>query len=190
MADGHRGILMQQKHRHGLAHNIAAAHHHTVLAGRVNAVFMQDFHNTGRRTGLIIGLSLHDAAHIFRMECVHILIRCNRFQHHTLIYLLRQGQLHQNTVHRAVIVHLFHQVQHIFLRSVLRQMVIIAHDTALGAVPFLITHIDLRGGIVPYQNNCQTRLAAQFRHLFTDLRFHFLGKGLAVHDHCTHFVSS
>ncbi len=48
VADGDRGVLLQQHHRHGFAQNGAAAHHHRVLALYLYLVVLQHAHDALR----------------------------------------------------------------------------------------------------------------------------------------------
>ena len=81
MGNGYCGILMQQQHGHGFAHNVAAPQHHRPLAGQVRAGGMDQFHHPGRGAGQKTVVANHNSTHILRVEGVYILGRINTGNH-------------------------------------------------------------------------------------------------------------
>ena len=98
VADGDRGVLVQQQQGHGLADDVAAAHHHGALAGDGNPVALQQFEDARRRAGARSRQSGHEVAHVAGMEAVDIFLRSDRQQDALAIHLRRQRKLHQDAV--------------------------------------------------------------------------------------------
>ena len=96
MAYCYRSVFMKQKHRLGLAYNVAAPHNNAFLAAHINSGKMDKLHNTGGGAGKKIKVSDHYFSHIYRMKCVHILIVVNCKKHLFAVYSLGKGQLHKN----------------------------------------------------------------------------------------------
>ena len=188
MADGDGGIRLQQKRSHGLAHNITAAHHHAVLARRVNAVLFQKGQDPRRGAGEIPGLPQMQEAHILRMKSIHIFGRIYGPEHLARVQMGGQGHLDKNAVDGLVPVQRIYQGQKLALGGAGRETVVGAGDAALGAVLLLIAHIHRRGGIVPHQHHRQTGWPAQGGASFPESLLYLCGKGLTVHDHSTHII--
>ena len=180
MTDGHGAVVPEQQQSHGLAHDVGATQHHTVLAAGRNAVFPQQFHDTIGGAGPADGVAHHHFAHVFRVEAVHILGGRDGAQHLAFVNMLGQGQLHQNAVHSRIGVHLGDDAQQLLFRGFGGQLAAQIEDAAFLAVLFLTADIDLRGGIFAHQQHSQTGAAGQgdgfCRHLLLDL----FGKSLAV----------
>ena len=70
MANGHGGVFVQQQHRHGLAHNVAASHDDGVLAGDRDAAALEDLNHPGRRARRDDGLPADQPARVYRMESI------------------------------------------------------------------------------------------------------------------------
>ncbi|MNR28436.1 hypothetical protein D3C85_1457600 [compost metagenome] len=74
---------------------------------------------------------MHQAADVFPMKTVDVLDRVNGMDHRLLVDMRRQGQLHQDAVHRAVGVQLRNQFQHLVLAGIFRQAVLQGSDADL-----------------------------------------------------------
>ena len=180
MADGDGGILRQKQQGHGLSHDVAAAHHHTVFPGGGDAIRPQQGHDPGGGAGQEPGQPQHQATHILRVEGVHVLLRADGLQHGPAVQPLRQRQLHQDPVHVLPAVHVLHQRQQLLLGGFGGQMVVQAPHPALGAVFLLVADVYGAGGVVPHQDHRQTRLAGQGGGLLPQPLPHPDGQGLAV----------
>ena len=77
VANGDGGVFVQQQHRHGLAHDIAATHDHGMLARNGNSAALQHLNNAGGSAGRQRGLSTLQAANIHRMKSIDIFLRRN-----------------------------------------------------------------------------------------------------------------
>ena len=83
MDNGYRGIrplgLLQHDIGNGFSHNVRTAHHHDLGAVSCKTGPDDELLNAGRGAGQIPRLfsADHEAAHIDRMEAVHILVRVN-----------------------------------------------------------------------------------------------------------------
>ena len=75
VADGDRGVgvFLGQHHGQGLAHDVAAAQHHAVLAFCLDARATHQFHGAHRGGGRIAVFAQQQVAHIGWMETVHVL---------------------------------------------------------------------------------------------------------------------
>ena len=161
VADRHGAVLLEQQHSHRLAHDVAAAQHHTPFAPDGDGVFPQHLHDAGGGAGQEHRISDHQAAHVIGVEAVHVLIPGDGVQHRLLVQMPGQRKLAQDAVHLRVAVQRLDQVQQRLLCGVLRQGVLKAQKAALGAVLFLPGHIDPGGGVVPYQDHRKARPPVQ-----------------------------
>ncbi len=78
VADGDRGILVEQQHGNGFPHDVAAAHHHRVLPLYGNAAALQDLNAACRGAGHQARTLSGKIADIHGMEAIHIFFRRNR----------------------------------------------------------------------------------------------------------------
>lgn len=93
------------------------------------------------------------------MKAVHILGRVHQIQATLAVQTLGQGQLQQNPVTGS----LFKKGDGVFqlgLRDVRRQPEALGNDAHVLAGPLLVADIDLGCGMVPDQDNRQTRCPA------------------------------
>ena len=72
VANRNGGVLVEQQHRDGLAHNVAAAHDHGVLAGDGNLAALENLNHAGRRAGRKRRAAGKQAARVHGMKAVHI----------------------------------------------------------------------------------------------------------------------
>ena len=107
------------------------------------------------------------------MKAVDVLGRADGLQDVGGADVRRQGQLHQDAVHRRVGVEPADQRQQIGLAGRFRQMVIDRHDAGGAGLPRLAFHIDLARRIGPHQHHGKARCDAgrglQPAHLGPDL---------------------
>ena len=99
MGYGDRGIFSKEQKRHGLSHNIASSQHHAFLSGNLYAASFQKLDHACRRTGHEAGLPDTERPHALGMKAVYILPGIDCPDHLILIYMGRQGELHQNPVY-------------------------------------------------------------------------------------------
>jgi len=112
VADGHGGVFAHKEYRSGLANDVAASHDHGFLAGRVDAVAVEQLYAAPRGAGqehacvlyLAEAFERHEAAYRHRVESVHILVRAHGDEHFVLVEALRERQLHEYAVDAFVVV--------------------------------------------------------------------------------------
>ena len=149
-------------------------------------------HQTAKRcAGHHAFLPRGQQTHIGNAKPVHILGRINRVDHKVFVQMIGQRQLHQNTMHRRVIVQAVNQCQQIGLRGFGIQLVLIGIHPDLDGHLSLGAHINLRCGVFAHQHHGQTRRDAviilQPRHMHRHLFPNLGRKGLAVDNICCHF---
>ena len=155
VANTHGGVLLHEHQRHGLAHNVAGAHHHHVLPLDTNVLELQHFLHPKRGTRRKYGVAQHQATHVVEVKTVHILVDGDGSQHPAHIKMLGQRQLHQNAVHCGVGVEalnfcFYDSIGHTGLEGVHRRA-----QAHLRASLDLVGHIDFGGRIVAHNDHRQ-----------------------------------
>ena len=102
MGDGDSAAVAKQKLRHRFAHNIRAPNNHSVEARKAAVMIAQHHQAAQWRAGHHGLLPRSKQTHIRDMEPIHILRGVNRIDHKRAVNMVRQGQLHQNTMHRLI----------------------------------------------------------------------------------------
>ena len=118
VANGNSCVPVEQQHCHGLAHDVASADNHAVLAVDLHAGAVNEFHDTRRCAGEEVVVADHDLAHVYGVECVHIFQRGNGLDDQLFIEVIRQRHLYQNAVYLVVLVQHADQIQQLFFRCV------------------------------------------------------------------------
>ena len=189
VADGDGGVLRQQHQRHGLAHDIAAANDHGVLAPQLVADAFEHFHAAIRRAGPEAGHAGHEGAGAGDVEAVHIFGRADGFDHLLRIDMCGQGQLHQNAVNGGVGIEGVHPFQQ--RRFAHGGVVFFEYrmHAAIAARLDLVAHIHLAGGVVAHQNNGQPggdTLRLDGGNALRDFGTNLGGQSLAINNLCGH----
>ena len=126
------------------------------------------------------------------MEPVHILGRVDGIDNQITVQMRGQGQLHQNAMHRGVIVQPLHQRQKIAFRCFGGQAVFKAVHANFNGRCVFVFHINAGGWIIAHQNHCKARGKGvaffHCRHMGGHLGAHAGGKGFAVDDLGCHFT--
>ena len=104
MADGDSGILLQQHHGHGLAHNVASANDHRMFALEVVVNAFQHLHATIRCAGPKTWHASHQRACASNVKAIDILGGRNGLNHFLCINVRRQRQLNQNAMNAVVMI--------------------------------------------------------------------------------------
>jgi hypothetical protein len=78
MADGHRGVGVQQQQRHGLADDVAAAEHHGPASRKGDAVVPEQLQYAAGRARDEARPLLDQQSHVRGMETVHVLSGVHR----------------------------------------------------------------------------------------------------------------
>jgi hypothetical protein len=103
--------------------------------------------------------------------------------------VLRQRQLHQNTIDLGIGIHLANQLHQIFLRRLGGQPIVVGIDAEFFAGPLLGRHIRIAGRIFANQNDTETghdALFLEFGHFCLEFDPNISRHLLAVNDLCRH----
>ena len=124
------------------------------------------------------------------MKAVNILGRRDRIDHQIGIQMIRKRQLHQNAMHRRVIVQLIDQRQKIRFGCVRIQLVLKGiHPDFDGLLP-LRADVDLTCRVFANKDHRKARrqivICLEFCHMGRDLFANRGGKSLAVDNLCSH----
>ena len=185
VADRHGRVLVEQQHRDGLAHDVAAAHDHCVLAGDGNAAALENLDDSGGRAGRERRPAGQQTACIHGMKAVDVLGGIDGVEQGLGIDLRGQRQLDQNAVDLVAPVELGDELEHLLGGDGGRRRDEVAIDAKLGAGLHLVADVDLRRGHVAHQHRSQPRPNA-VRGQRADLFGHFLldgcGNGRAIEN--------
>ena len=190
MAQRHRGVAkfagtgQQQGQR--LAHDIGTPHDHGLFTARGQVVAAQQLDNARRRAGNHTRQPEGEPPHVLGMEAVHILGGIDGQQAAGGVQPGGQRQLQQNAVHIGAGIQLGNQSKQRLLRGIGGQAIGQRENARILAGPFLIADIDLRCGVLPYQNDgksggAQTVLAAG-GDFFLEFGAHGLRRGLSINN--------
>jgi hypothetical protein len=102
---------------------------------------------------------MREAADVVRMKAIHILRRVDALDHRGAADLLRQGQLHQDTVDGRIVIEGVDQREQARLGGVLGQIIGQRHNPDLLAGAALVAHVDRRGRILAHPDHRQARPA-------------------------------
>ena len=95
---------MKKQHCLRLAYDIASSDNHTFLSAYINVGQADKLHNTRRCTGKEIEVSYHDFTYVYRVECIHILVRKNRKENLLTVNSLGERKLYQYAVNFLFII--------------------------------------------------------------------------------------
>ena len=182
--DGAVETLTAQQVGGGRTHNVRAANHHAVLAGGLDAIALQQRADAHRRGGHKALLAQHHAADVDGRETIHILVGRDGVDDLLLVDMLRQGELHDETVDVGVVVEEFNGLQKLGLGG------LVAHAVDTGGEPHLVARLLLVGDVGHArpvlahdycgQMRCAVPLLGQLAHLVGYFVFDLQGHRLAV----------
>ena len=143
MANRDGGVLLQQQHGHGFAHDIAAANNDSVFAAQVIANGFEHLHAAIRRAGYKAWLAHHQSTGACDVESIDIFFGRDGFNDFVGIDVFRYRQLHQNAVDGGVFVERVNARQqsrfgHICVMALEHRM-----QACIGTGLDLVTHIHL-----------------------------------------------
>ena len=92
VANRHRRVLVQQQHGRGLAHDVAAAHDHRMLAGDGNVAALENLNDARRGAGRQRRPAGLQAARVDGMKAVDIFLRSDGVEQGFGVDLRRQRQ--------------------------------------------------------------------------------------------------
>ena len=156
VADGHRGVRVEEEQGHGLAHDVAPPHDDRALAGDGDALSTQQLHDPRRRAGHEARPLLHEQPDVLGMETVDVLRGIDEAQYLFGVDRGRQRELDEDAVDlraAVVVVDLRHHLQGGGRSRQRRRLVIQAQ---LLAGPGLAPNVDGRSGIVADEQHAET----------------------------------
>ena len=169
MADGDRGVLVQQQHGGWFAYQIAAAHHHRVFPCNGDAAALQNLDDSRRGAGRQRRPARLQAARVYRVEAVHVLGRGDGIEQGFRIDVGGQRQLDENAVNLVAGVEAGHEAEHLFGGDGFGRGDEVARNAQIGAGLHLAADINLRRRHMAHQHRRQPRpyaLGCQQLHLF------------------------
>ena len=89
------------------------------------------------------------------MEAIHVFVRIDGVDDGVGINLIRQRQLHQDTVHIRIRVQLIDQAQQLGFARGVRELMLKGLHAGLERLLALVAHIDLTCRILAYQHDGQ-----------------------------------
>ncbi len=191
VAQGDGGVLRTagEQQPQGTAHGDAASDHDDLRALERHVVAAEQLHDAARGARQRGLLHEDEPAQVDRLEAVRVLDRVDQVQHAPLVQPLGQGELHDVTRARRVLVELVDGPLHVRLGGVRGQVATDAGDAHLGAVPVLAAHVGVAAGVVPHQHGPQPGgdpLGVQSRHPPGQILLDGLGDGLSVQNDRAH----
>ncbi|MCY1365305.1 hypothetical protein D9M69_521450 [compost metagenome] len=191
MADGDRGVLLQQHECHGLADDVAAPDHHRVFALELVADALQHLHAAVGRAGPETGHAGHERACAGDVEAVDVLGRRDRLDDLLRLNVRGQRKLHQDAVDGGVGIECIHARKQCCLGHgggpTLQHRVHAGVFTGLD----LVAHVNLRGLVVANQDHGQPGCDAfglEGGHARGDIGAQLAGEGVAVDQLSGHGV--
>ena len=174
MADGHRCVLVEQKHRHGLSYDVTAPDHHRVLSCRVDVVSGKQFHDPRGSAGNKIKLTGHNSAHVFKGKSIHVFFGIDPCDHLFIVNVLRHGKLYQNSVNFGVCIQIVNEFQKLLFRGIASEAVFSGKEAHFLAGLLFVSYVDLGSGVLPYQNHRKTGANPCFACQFFAFRTNFI----------------
>ena len=158
VADRDGGVGLQQQQRHGLAHRVAAADDHRVLAFDRGASALDEFHAAVRRGRPQARQAGHQLPGRVQGKAVHVFGGVDGANHRLRVNVLGQRHLHQDAVDGPVGVERRHPSQQLNLCQC--GGVLLQHrvQPVVGAGLDLVADVDRAGGVFAHQDHGQARL--------------------------------
>ena len=193
VADGDRGMGLQEQEGHRLADRVAPADHDRMLAADLDAGALDQLQATPGRRGTKTVQPRHQPAGGQHREAVDILARRDGLDHAVRIDVRRQGQLHQDAVDGRIGVQGRDAGQQLGLGQVRRVLFEHRMQTVFLAGPHLVAHVDGTRRVVADDDHRQARAVAargQGSRPAMDIRANGLGEPGAVDQLSSHRASS
>ena len=155
---------------HGFAHDVGAAHHHHFLTLGIAVGPIDELLAARRGAGQEGIVADQDAAHVHRMEGVHVFVGINAVEHLVGVDVLGQGQLHQDAVDLGVLVVLVQEGQQGRFGDIRLLVVLNGIETEFVGGLLLGGDVADGAGVLAHQDGDQARgyivLGLEFFHLF------------------------
>ena len=163
VANGDRGVRVQEQAGERPADQDRAADHHRLRALRLDPGVAEELHHALRRARHQARAALGEQSGASGGQPVDVLPRVDRGDHRVLVDLLGERQLDQDPVHLVVGVQLADQGEQLVLADRGLQLVVDrAHPHLLGLAA-LVGDVDLRGGVVADEHGGEARRPAAVR---------------------------
>jgi hypothetical protein len=182
MRHGHGAIRVEQQLQHRPPDDLAPAEHHRPRAGQRHARLPQQVHDPLRRAGHQGALTGGEQPGVDGVEAVHVLVRADGVHHRLLPNMRREGELHEDAVHRRVFVQFPNQVQQRGLRRVRRQTQGGAVEAGRERGAVLVADVNAARRVVSDAHHPQPRPEGQRGDPGGDAAAQPPGHGLAVYD--------
>jgi hypothetical protein len=161
MAEGNSAIgsLALPRHEDGerRADDIASSHDDAVLAGGIDTVTREEFHDTGGGGGEVSGEAQHHFADVVRMETVHVFIGVDVRQDFFLGDVAWEGELDDISVNVVICIEAGDHVEELRLGESLGESQLGAHHPdGLARLDF-IGNVGLTRGIIPHEDSHEMR---------------------------------
>ena len=146
MADGDRGVAVQQQHRHRLPDDVAAADHHSVLTADRNLLALEQLDDTGGRAGDELGTILREQPDALGTKSIHVLVGRDGVEHALLgagAHGFRQRGLHQDAVVDGALIQPLDQPEDVVERRRFRHSFEIDPEAHVAAGLHLVPHVHL-----------------------------------------------
>ena len=160
MADGDGAVyaFLRQQDAHGSSHDVAAPDDDGVLAGGRDVVAAdEDALRRGRHERR---RAYGHAAHVLRVESVHVFARVDGFGHFLFRDVLGQRQLHDESVHIRVGVEPADALEQFGLGGVVFESDQGRLEAALFAGLYLVGHVGFAAAVVTHQHGHKVWLPA------------------------------
>jgi hypothetical protein len=191
MADGDGGVGVHEQKRHGFADDVAAAEDHGVRAFDRNIIAAQNFHAAGGRTRDEAGSAADQTTEIYGMKAVDVFCGIDSFENALGVDLGREGKLNENPVHSVVIVQLLDEAQHLVGGDGGGRCVHPTGETELLARGDFGFDVELRGGILAYEDGRQAwanAFAGQARDFAFQFSEDFVADFGSIKEPCGHLL--
>src|SRR5438270_817454 len=189
MADGDRGVLLQEEQRERLADDIGASDHHPASPGKRHAGVLDEPHHGGGRAWRELRLPGDESAEVVEAETVDVFCRRDRLEHAPRIDPARQRQLHEDAVHGRVAVQCCDAIEQRAFADLAAVALHLGAHPGLFARTHLVAHIDRGGRVLACQDHREPGAHAarrEPRHSLRRRSAHRSGESLPVEDARSH----
>ena len=148
-----------------------------------NFVALKQTHHTKRCARCMPRKTTHEAAHAALSQTINIFLGRQQCKHRLCVKMLRQRQLHQNSVHRWVCCKSAHFCFNLFLCCIIFKMHANRNHSGLLCFLVLACHINMTWLIATDQHRCQAHCwRTSSLNLFAQTRNSFVAQVIAIHQ--------
>ena len=142
MADCDGCIILKHQCGKRFADNVAATDYHAVFSGNLNIILSEHFHYAGRRAGQKDRVARPELSDIDIAKAVNVLLRVNGFNNGLFVNVLRQRQLAEDSVNKAVLIKPLNKFKQFPLSCLSRKRKLKRLYAHCGALFLFIVHIN------------------------------------------------